>query len=166
MARVDESLPLIPSILDRLLDDEPHLSSESYKSQTQVLRELRNSVRRDLENLLNTRIHWFGLPSHLEELEESLVNYGLPDFGSANMSSQDSRKRFCTRIEDTIKKFEPRFKSVTVTTLENSEQLDRTLRLRIDALLDVDPDPEPIVFDSIIEPVNCSLTVKESRHDR
>lgn len=165
MSRVNELQPLIPSLLDRLLDDEPEKTKESFKSQTQVLREVKDSVRRDLEHLLNTHVYWQVVPEHFTELDVSLVNYGLADFSSANMASEDNRKRFCMKIEDTIKKFEPRFKSVDVTLLNNSEPLDRTLRLRIDALLDVDPEPEPIVFDSVMEPINCSLTVKENRYE-
>ncbi|THB68068.1 MAG: type VI secretion system baseplate subunit TssE [Gammaproteobacteria bacterium] len=165
MARVNELQPLVPSVLDRLIDDEPHNTKESFRSQTQILREMKNSVRRDLENLLNTHIYWYKVPEHYTELDVSLVNYGLPDFSSASMSSQDSRLRFCKKIQETIMKFEPRFKRVNVDLLNNSEPLDRTLRLRIDALLDVDPEPEPIIFDSVMEPINCSLTVKENRYE-
>jgi len=46
---------LIPSVLDRLLDDDPASAREAPKARTQVLRELKQSVRRDLEWLLNSR---------------------------------------------------------------------------------------------------------------
>ena len=43
---------------------------------------------------------------------------------------------------------------------ENAESLDRTLRFQIDALLLVEPAPEPVVFDSTLEPVTGSVEVK------
>ncbi|MCK7577309.1 MAG: hypothetical protein MZV65_16700 [Chromatiales bacterium] len=57
MARVDKSKKLRPSILDRLLDDEPHNQAEHDPGQHQLIKQLRSSVRRDLESLLNTRYH-------------------------------------------------------------------------------------------------------------
>ena len=55
MAKIRDDQPLVPSVLDRLLDDEPQNTHETPKSRNQVLRDLKQSVRRDLENLLNTR---------------------------------------------------------------------------------------------------------------
>ena len=55
MAKISEQQPLVPSVLDRLMDCEPDNPREAPKSRHQILRELKQSVRRDLENLLNTR---------------------------------------------------------------------------------------------------------------
>ena len=55
MTRAQPNQPLVPSVLDRLLDDNPGAKSEPPQSRHQVLRDLKQSVRRDLENLLNTR---------------------------------------------------------------------------------------------------------------
>ena len=55
MSRVKNDQPLMPSLLDRLLDDEPNNNQDAPQARHQVLRELKQSVRRDLENLLNTR---------------------------------------------------------------------------------------------------------------
>ncbi len=46
---------LTPSIFDRLLDYDPTQKVEPQANRSQVIRELRESVRRDLEFLLNTR---------------------------------------------------------------------------------------------------------------
>ena len=160
MAKITEDQQLVPSVLDRLLDDEPQNSREVAKSRHQVLRELKQSVSRDLENLLNTRwrcTHW---PSDLEDVEASLVNYGIPDFAGANMGSADSREQLRRIVEQVLRKFEPRFKSVRVNLVGNADETDRTLRLRIDALLYAEPAPEPVVFDSQLEPLSGSFAVK------
>jgi len=56
MAKIKAEQPLVPSVLDRLLDDDPGVSREPARNRHQVLRELKQAVRRDLENLLNTRV--------------------------------------------------------------------------------------------------------------
>jgi type VI secretion system protein ImpF len=164
MARVDKKKKLRPSILDRLLDSDPGNTMEVDTGQHQKLKELRNSVRRDLENLLNTRLRILEPDEEFNELKKSLLIYGLPDLATVNIIDKESRKKFVTHLENLLIHFEPRFKSVNVNYLENSNALDRTLRFRIDALLYADPSPEFIVFDSVLEPVTRTVNVEEASH--
>ena len=151
---------LVSSVLDRLLDDEPSVSQEPPRNRHQALRELRQAVRRDLENLLNTRqsfLSW--APAH-KELNQSLLNYGLADVTGTGLGSAKEREDFCRTLQGLLRSYEPRFKTVTVKLLTNVAPLDRTLRFRIDATLRVDPVPEPIVFDSMLEPSSATFVVK------
>jgi type VI secretion system protein ImpF len=157
--------PLVPSVLDRLIDHEPDLSREAAKSRHQVLRELKESVRRDLEDLLNTRQRWPTWPAHLTELKYSLVNYGVPDFTGAGMGAAKDLQEVGRALQAVIQQQEPRFKRVKVALLDNAEPLDRTLRFRIDALLLVDPAPEPVVFDSSLSPGTGSFEVRGAGHE-
>ena len=154
MAKISEDQQLVPSVLDRLLDDEPENSREALKSRNQVLREMKRAVSRDLESLLNTRWRCKEWPADLEQLGESLVNYGIPDFSGLNMSSAEAREQLRAIVEQVIRKFEPRFKAVKVKLLANADETDRRLRLRIDAMLYAEPAPEPVVFDSQLEPIH------------
>jgi type VI secretion system protein ImpF len=160
MAKIKAEQPLVPSVLDRLLDDDPDVSREPAKNRHQVLRELKQAVRRDLENLLNTRARCQAAPPHLKELKQSLIHYGLPDFSGAGLGDAQDRDSICRMLQTVIRQGEPRFKSVDVQILGNPEPLDRTLRFRIDALLIADPAPEPIVFDSILKPATGDFEVK------
>jgi type VI secretion system protein ImpF len=160
MAKPRADQPLLPSVLDRLLDDDPAVRTEPPKSRSQVLRELKLSVRRDLENLLNTRRTCKSWPEHLTELERSLVNYGLPDITGLDLAAPRSRQDFQRLLESVIRRCEPRFKSVSVEMLENASALDRTLRFRIDALLYAEPAPEPVVFDTALEPATGAVEIK------
>ncbi len=164
MARVDKKKKLRPSILDRLLDNDPSNTMEVDSGQHQKLKELRNSVRRDLENLLNTRLRILEPDDDFNELKKSLLTYGLPDLATVNIIDKVSRKKFVTLLENMLIEFEPRFKSVNVNYLENSNALDRTLRFRIDALLYADPSPELVIFDSVLEPVSRTVNVEEASH--
>jgi len=160
----DDSFLLL-SVLDRLLADEAEPAARGGMRRTaQSLTEIRNGVRRDLENLLNTRARPVAWPEAYGELRSALTGYGIPDFTALPMTSTDDRERFRALIETTIREFEPRFREVNVRLLENAEGLDRTLRLRIDALMYAEPTPEPMTFDSILEPVSRSFSVTTRSH--
>jgi type VI secretion system protein ImpF len=160
MARVRPEQPLVASVLDRLLDYQPHISREPPPKRHQVLSELKQAVRRDLENLLNTRVRCRPCPPGLRELEHSLANYGLPDFTGIATGADRAREEMRRRLEEIIRREEPRFKTVAVYKVDGAEPLDRTWRFRIEALLNVEPAPEPVVFDSVLKAVTGTFEVK------
>ncbi len=164
MVRVEKKKRLRPSILDRLLDDEPGNNAEIDPGQYQQIKQLRSSVRRDLENLLNTRFRIIEPPEELQELESSLLNYGLQDLATVNIIDKEKKKAFTRKLEQSLKDFEPRFKSVKVTYQENKDSTDRTLRFRIDATLYADPSPEIVVFDSVLDPVTRNVNIEDIGH--
>ena len=148
MSRASSDTRVIPSVLDRLISN----TGSENAGYHQVLRELKQSVRRDLENLLNTRWRCKSFPPDFEELEVSLMNYGIPDLTNANLGVSQNREDFRRIIERAIRRFEPRFKSVNVHLIDSPDRYDRTMRFRIDAMLHAEPDPEPVTFDSAVEP--------------
>ena len=166
MASIDKKKKLRPSVLDRLIDNDPDNNVEKDSDQHQKLKQLRNSVRRDLENLLNTRFRMIEPADEYSELKKSLLNYGLPDLATVNISDKIKQKEFIDHLQSILIDFEPRFKSVKVNYLENANALDRSLRFRIDATLYADPSPEIVVFDSIVEPVTRTVNVEETSHGR
>ncbi len=164
MARVDKKKKLRPSIIDRLFDDEPDNQNEIDPGQHQKLKQLRRSVRRDLENLMNTRFRVMEPDEEYQQLDKSLLNYGLPDLATINITDLDKRKEFTSHMEKILKEFEPRFKDVNISYLDNTDNTDRTLRFRIDATLYADPSPEVVIFDSVLEPVTRSISIEELGH--
>jgi type VI secretion system protein ImpF len=151
MARINNDVNIVPSILDRLIDDEPQVSREPPSSRIKDLRALEQSVGRDLEALLNSRQETLKeLPGELKEVNRSLLTYGLPDFTSFSLLTQDDRHRIRRAVEDAINTFEPRLLRVRVA-LEAPREHDRGLRFRIDAFLRVDPSPEPVTFDAVLQ---------------
>jgi type VI secretion system protein ImpF len=124
------------------------------------LRELRASVARDIETLLNTRRELlFDVPPDMEEVRKSILLFGLPDFTHYSLLNPQDRKSLRRAVEETLATFEPRLKSVRVT-LEARDKYDMTLRFRIDALLRTDPAPEPIMLDASLSVVNSQYTVR------
>jgi len=164
MAYIDKKRKIRPSIFDRLIDNQPHIRSEIETGQDHKLIELRQSVRRDLEHLLNTRYRIIEPGEEFTQVEQSILNYGLPDLATVNISDIEKRKEFTHHLERILRTFEPRFKEIKVAYIENKDLKDRTLRFRIDATLYADPTPEVIVFDSVLEPISRTVSLEEPRN--
>lgn len=152
---------IVPSLLDRLIDDDPQAPQEPIANRFQDVRGLRASVARDLESLLNTRREALEeLPEEFTELNRSLLVYGLPDFTTYNMLNPGDLSRLRRAIEVAIGNFEPRLQRVRVT-MEPPKENDRAVRFRIDALLRIDPAPEGVVFDTVLQLGTQEYKVKE-----
>lgn len=161
MSRVSASLPLVPSVLDRLLDDDLG-ASDTTKLRYQVLQEMKASLKRDLEDLLNTRWRCRQWPPELSQLDVSLINYGIPDFTGVSFATEERKLELLQIIETVIKNYEPRLSDVHVELAEKDSWDDRTCRFRIRAVLLVEPVPEPVVFETEMQPVTTDFVVKGS----
>lgn len=159
MPRSNSDVGINISVLDRLIDYEPGNSSEAAASRSKNLRHLKEAVRRDLEWLLNTR-QVAGLPPDLKEVNNSLAAFGLPDFANRSGGHIDDQKRMRSDIEDAIRMFEPRLQDVVVS-LQPSHSTERLMHFRIDGRLNVDPAPEPISFDTVLQLVSGQYVIKE-----
>jgi type VI secretion system protein ImpF len=138
------------SILDRLIDREPGASHEPVQSRYATITQIRDSVIRDLENLLNTRRCIYDVPESLTQVNASVFTYGLKDFMSHNPRSPSVRLQIRQEVERTIALFEPRLRNVSVR-IDGGETINRSLRFRISALLVADPVTEPITFDTYMD---------------
>src|SRR5437763_17022202 len=103
MPPVRSDQPLVASVLDRLLDDSPEATSEPPRNRAQLLWELKQSVRRDIESLLNTRRRNMTPPPRLIELADSLLTYGIPDFSGTGPATVKDREAFCQELENVIR---------------------------------------------------------------
>ena len=138
------------SILDRLVDDEPGVSHEPVQYRLLSIGQIKASVIRDLENLLNTRRQILAPPVAYREVNNSLFVYGLRDFTAQSPKSVSVRQQLRQDIEKTISRFEPRLKNVSIH-LETPTQKERNLRFRISGLLVVEPVAEPVTFDTYFD---------------
>src|ERR1035437_9918802 len=87
MARWEPEQTVTQSVLDRLIDRDPASNSEASLTRVQSVRQLKVSLRRDLEWLLNSRRTPDAVGREFQELEQSLYNYGLPDVTSLSWDS-------------------------------------------------------------------------------
>jgi type VI secretion system protein ImpF len=151
MARSQADVVVTLPVLDRLVDREPDLTVEAPLSRAQSIRTLKAAVRRDLEFLLNTRRIADPPDESLKEVNRSVYVYGLPDFSTVTIGSPNDQSWLIRQLLTTIKTFEPRLGNVRITPLEHVEVGLKQLRLRIEGMLLMDPAPEPMAFDTVIE---------------
>jgi type VI secretion system protein ImpF len=150
------------SVLDRLIDADPRNSSEAPATRAQSVRMLRDAVRRDLEWLLNTRQVAFPPPEGLRELNRSVYVYGLPDFTGYGLSSAAAEARLTRQLQSALKFFEPRLAKVKVVPVEPLASKTRAFRFRIEALLMMDPAPEHISFDTVLQLTTNQYEVRDA----
>ncbi|HEY1897871.1 MAG TPA: type VI secretion system baseplate subunit TssE [Terracidiphilus sp.] len=160
MARGLGETTITISALDRLIDLEPDNHMENPLSRSQSVRLLKNAVRRDLEWLLNSRRIAEPPDEGLKELNRSTYVYGLPDLSALTMASTADKNRLVRQILSTINLFEPRLMNVRLVMVETADAGKKDVRLRIEAMLRMDPVPEPVSFDTVIElkSGNCHLS--------
>jgi type VI secretion system protein ImpF len=138
--------PVIYSVLDRLIDDPdkplPNVRASSVKY-------FKDSVRRDLEWLLNSRSPLEN--PHGKESEQSLYTYGLPDISSLSLLSLRDRQMLTKAIQAAVAIFEPRILNPRVVLVTANDQKVQGLRFVIEGVLRMDPNPEPIAFDTVLD---------------
>jgi type VI secretion system protein ImpF len=160
MPRVDPQKPLLPSVLDRLIDNEPDVSTEPQWQRAQSLRQFELGVLRDVEAMLNTRQSRPGLGEEFKEVRQSVLTFGLPDLTATGVGSSDDAEQLRRAVELALARFEPRLRQVSVRIRDRENENDRTLRMVIEGLLWVEPDPQPITFDTLVQPLSGQCTVQ------
>jgi len=160
MPREDNEISVTLSVLDRLVDHEPDVKREPILTRSQSLRQMKESVKRDIEILLNTRQGDGAFSSDFKEVTRSLLSYGLPDFTSVDLSNPRDQNRLRRALESAIRTFEPRLEGVSIT-LEPMHNHERTIRFQIDARLQVEPAPELVTFDTVLQLHSGEYRVKE-----
>jgi type VI secretion system protein ImpF len=151
MARSDPDIAVTPSLIDRLIDLDPGNSLDPPSTRSQSVRQLKLSLRRDLEWLLNTRRTPEEAPEDYERVSHSLYHFGLPDVTSLALNSPRDKNRLLRTIEVALADFEPRLTGVRVRAAEDGNTGPRVLRFHIEGLLKMDPAPEQIFFDTVMQ---------------
>ena len=135
------------SLMDRLVD--VPLPEDTGKRVS--VQDIRNGVSRDLEHLLNTRSEGARLiPDTFKECRASLLTFGILDFSSYSLLSPHDRDRIRRSLEQAISLHESRLSRVRVQ-LEPQRELDRALRFRIEALMELGENDEKVQFDAVLQ---------------
>lgn len=152
MARGDAPEMLRPSVIDRLTAPRGPGRESRFLEGVDV-RTLKAAVARDLQWLLNTRV-WMPADSSalrgLDEARESILTYGIPDLSTFSWASPQDCQAIASLVEKAIRTFEPRLigRSVRVEILPGDDVSDFSVKLRIHAVLHVEPINEHVTFDS------------------
>ena len=151
---------LLPSLLDRLLDDRPHQSAEPGSLRAFSLAQYKASIVRDLEVLVNTRQSLVaeeldGFP----QLAGTILEYGLPDFTSRSVLDPHDRRVIQRQLERAITTGDRRFRHVRVQLLAQQES-HRMLTFRVDAVLRLQDISRQVSFDAVLQVNTQEYTVQ------
>jgi type VI secretion system protein ImpF len=135
-------------LFDRLVDRSPKLLHEVRPARTLDRRGLRESVRRELERLLNTRCPF---PAHrLADRPRSVIDYGLPELTGFSAHGFEDRERLAELIRRAVEAFEPRLSGVRVR-LEPVPGDVLCLIGSLEGLLQFNGVTEPVSFHAAVE---------------
>ena len=154
MARNKSDVLITQSLLDRLtdLDQWPDTRSASISM-------YRESLKRDVEWLLNTR------QPVIPELEDypataaSVFNFGLPDIHSFDGSKGKEQNALTVALEKCIRIFEPRISQPRVF-LTRTDLLSRSLKFHIEGQIVYENMNEEVKFDTTLELISGEYEVK------
>jgi type VI secretion system protein ImpF len=142
-----------PGLVDRLLGSHP---GARFLSQEQ----LKESVARDLEALLNTRT--VPPPQLLQAYPEcagSILNFGLADFAGLSHSSSEDRQRICSSIRLAVERHEPRLRNVRVSLAERTGSVNR-IDIVIVGMLRAHGANEAVSFSAALQPSSLHYSIK------
>ena len=137
------------SILDRLLDD--GLAEAGSSTWMGSVEALKASLVRDLEWLLNSRRIVEPAPAQYVEVRNSVYHFGIPDISSRSADSLTEQQGLSRDIEECVQIFEPRLTDVRVVVRPSTEKGARLARFVIEAMLRMEPNPERVVFDTVLD---------------
>lgn len=164
MAELTARERLLPSLLDRLTDDNPGDVTEARERRAETMVQLRAATLRDLEWLLNTS----NIESELDlseypELEGSVINYGLPNLSGTTITSVDFGL-LESNIRKAIQAFEERIlkDSVRVISIQSEDAVHgNSVTFKIEGTLWGNPMPEPLFLRTEVDLEIGEVVLKE-----
>ena len=140
------------TLFDRLIPEQ----EEQLKGLT--IQELRESVARDLEDLLNSRMAKLEQIDDFPLVKKSIVQFGIIDFVGLSTANPADRDKICQSIEQSIQAHEPRLTQIKVEMLLDDQNMG-SLCLSIQAYLNIHPLYEPVVFDALLKPTTQQYVI-------
>ena len=154
MARTKSDILITQSLIDRLADVEqwPETRAASISM-------YRDSLKRDVEWLLNTRQPVIPELESYPSTAASVLNFGLPDIHSFDNSAGREQNALTASLEKCIRTFETRIIHPRVF-LACSDTLSRSLRFHIEGQVLYENMDEEIKFDTVLELISGEYEVK------
>lgn len=148
-----------PGLLDRLLGE--HGAPGAGGPARLTVEQIKDSVARDLEALLNTRL---AVPEEAlaayPQARHSILNYGLADFAGLCLASAADREAVCASLKAAIEIHEPRLTEVSASLEPESGSVNR-LHFVIAARLLLHPSSEPVNFNAVLQPSSLRYSISK-----
>ena len=154
---------LYPSLLDRLVDEEPGKATEARENRSASLQRLRENVLRDLNWLFNATQSSIDFDDD-PVLVGSVINYGMPPLAGRPASQYDMTE-LSRALREVILRFEPRIIAHTLKVSAEAKNADahNVLGFRIEGQLWSQPIPLEIFMRTEIDLESGMTQVVEAK---
>ena len=156
---------LQPSLLDRLIDDNPEQLNESRDKRVMHISKLRDCVIRDISHLLNT--HYMEGNTDLgnySEVKSSVVNYGVSGLTGFSMHNIDIHQAE-RKIRQALINYEPRILKDTLKvsmTRDTEKSSKHAIVFRIEGQIWAIPIPLMLMLKTEIDLETGSVNVVQT----
>ena len=156
---------LQPSLLDRLIDDNPEQLNESRDKRIMNINKLRDCVIRDISHLLNT--HHLEANTDIEqysEISSSVLNYGISGLTGFSMHNIDIHEAD-RQIRQSIINFEPRILKHTLKvsmTRDTDKSSNHAMVFKIEGQIWAIPIPMMLMLKTEIDLETGSVNVVQT----
>ena len=140
------------TLFDRLIPEQEELLRGL------TIKELRESVAHDLEDLLNSRIAKLETIDDFPLVKKSILQFGIIDFVGLSTANPMDRDKICQSIEVSIAAQESRLTQIKVEMLMDEQNMG-SLCLSIQAYLNIHPLYEPVIFDALLKPTTQQYVI-------
>jgi type VI secretion system protein ImpF len=150
-----------PSLLDRLTDEQPTQPADPRLSRDESVRQYRLAVQRDVAWLFNTRRSIVPVPDASTEVRRSVHEFGVPDTTAVSVGTLDGQHELEKMLQEALERFEPRLANPRVRILDADQVSAPQVRFTVEAVLRMDPSPEAVVFDAVLEVSRNEFEVRD-----
>lgn len=161
---MSSALRIRRGLFDRLLATDP--DAPEGLIQTCSVEQLRDTVARDLERLLNARSALLSTDPQWATLgpqaRASVMCFGVPDFAGRVLASSEDQRFIANGLARAIEAHEPRLRQVSVD-FRQDDAPGRALQFTIRATLVVRPARESVSFDAVLMPSMSRYQVTQAR---
>lgn len=148
-------------LFDRLTDLDPGSAGELRPMRTLDRTGLRESIRRELGRLLNTRSS-IPVDQLAQRPELTVLEYGIPDLSAYSAGNDGDQRLLAGVVARAVSAFEPRLRDVRVAVVRLEDD-QRSLLLRINAVLTADEVAEPVSFPALMGLKSGRVEIQEEQ---
>lgn len=141
------------SLLDRLCDTDPW-----PQTRKESLAMFKQSLKRDIEWLLNTRRPLIPKVESYPPAATSVLCYGLPDAQIFHGTGTRNLETLKGMLQQCIEEFEPRIQQPQVSIF-SSDPLNRSLHFQVEGVVRYEDMEEEIQIDTILELISGEYEV-------
>jgi type VI secretion system protein ImpF len=136
--------------------------ADPRQSREESVKRFRLAVQRDVAWLFNSRRSTRPVPEQYRELLQSVHEFGVPDTTSIPAGTPEGLHEMEALLQEAIERFEPRLANPRVRLVDADQVSAPQVHFTVEAVLRMDPSPEAVVFDAVLEVARSEYEVRDA----